>query len=76
MAVLDIEPQMTVPSDAQSLFSIFKYHAVSAVIASVFIVIAPVLSILAIISAVLFAILYLVIFYRIKKDLMFGGGRA
>ncbi len=70
-AILDIKTHLMVPSDAQRLFNIFKYHAISALIASVFIVIAPVLSILAIISTVLFAILYLVIFNRIKKDLMF-----
>ena len=68
MAVMELKPLMATPGEADRLYQIFKYHAISAAIASAFIVIVPVLAVIALIIAVFFAIMYIVIFSRIKND--------
>lgn len=69
-AVVDLKTRLSNPSEADRLYQIFKYHAISAVLASLLIVIVPLLGILAMIITVFFAILYIVIFNRIKNDLI------
>jgi hypothetical protein len=68
MAVLELKPRLSYPSEADRLYQIFKYHAISAAVASLFIIILPILGIIAMIITVFFAILYIVIFNRIKND--------
>lgn len=68
MAILDLKPQLSYPSEADRLNQIFKYHAIFAAIASALIVIIPIVALIALIIAVFFAILYIVIFNRIKND--------
>ncbi len=68
MAVLDLKERMANCAEAGRLADVFKYHAVSALVASMFIVILPILAIIAMIIAVFFAVLYIVIFNRIKND--------
>lgn len=68
LAVLDLKPRMAYPSEADRLYQIFKYHAISAAIASLLIVLFPLLALIAMIITVFFAILYIYIFGRIKND--------
>lgn len=69
MAVLDLKQRLSYPNEADRLYQIFKYHAITAIVASLFIVFVPILALLTLIIAVFFAIMYIVVFSRIKNDL-------
>ena len=68
LAVVDLKPRMSYPSEADRLYQIFKYHAISAAAATLFIVIVPILALFSLIVAVFFAIMYIYVFNRIKND--------